>query len=75
MGFCFGYPAKSGAAGTARSRFRGGSRLTTRSRLDNLTRLQVPGSYDVGWVRVTVTPGAAEPFAFELRVVPHWKYW
>ena len=48
---------------------------TTGLQLDNVTRLQVPGSPDVGWVRVTVTPGAAEPFAFEPRVVPHWKYW
>jgi len=43
--------------------------------LENLTRMQVPGSPQVGWVRVTVTPGAAEPFAFESSVVPRWKYW
>jgi hypothetical protein len=50
------------------------SRATNRS-LGTLTRLQVPGSYDVGWVRITVRPGAAEPFTFEPRVVPRWKYW
>lgn len=50
-------------------------RRTTRRRLDNLTRLQVPGSPHVGWVRVIVTPGAENPFAFELHVVPRWKYW
>ncbi len=43
--------------------------------LDNLTRLQVPGSPDVGWVRVTVTLDPAQPFSFEPRVVPFWKYW
>ena len=41
----------------------------------NLTRLQVPGSPDVGWVRVVVNPGAADPFAFEERTVPRWKHW
>ena len=41
----------------------------------NLTRLQVPGSPDIGWVRVVVTPGAADPFAFEERTVPRWKHW
>lgn len=50
------------------------SRATGRL-LENLTRLQVPGSFDVGWVRVTVAPGADEPFTFEPRVVPRWKYW
>ena len=43
--------------------------------LPNLTRLEVPGSPDVGWVHVTVTPGAATPFTFTRRVVPSWKYW
>jgi hypothetical protein len=43
--------------------------------LTNLTRLEVPGSPDVGWVRVTVTPNAREPFAFEAHVIPRWKYW
>lgn len=41
----------------------------------NLTRMMVPGSHDVGWVRVSVRPGAASPFAFESHVVPRWKYW
>jgi Calcineurin-like phosphoesterase len=50
-------------------------RRTTNRRLDNLTRLEVPGSPQVGWVRVIVTPGAGSPFAFELHVVPRWKYW
>jgi hypothetical protein len=43
-------------------------------RLANLTRMEVPGSPDVGWVRVGVNPGAAT-FTFENRVVPRWKYW
>ena len=41
--------------------------------LDNFTRLQVPGSPDIGWVRVIVTPNAAEPFTFEPRVIPFWR--
>lgn len=41
----------------------------------NVTRMEVPGSPDVGWVRVTVEPGAAAPFSFEKHVVPDWKYW
>jgi hypothetical protein len=51
------------------------TRRSTGERLGNVTRLEVPGSWDVGWVKVTVTPGAAEPWSFEKRVVPHWKYW
>ena len=43
--------------------------------LANLTRLEVPGSPDVGWVRVTLTPSAPNPFAFENHVIPRWKYW
>jgi hypothetical protein len=50
-------------------------RRTTGRRLDNLTRLQVPGSPEVGWVRVVVSPGAENPFAFDEHVVPRWKYW
>jgi hypothetical protein len=50
-------------------------RRTTGRTLENLTRLQVPGSPAVGWVRVVVTPGAAAPFVFEAHVVPRWKYW
>lgn len=41
----------------------------------NLTRMEVPGSYDVGWVRVTVDPRAANPFTFEKHIVPKWKWW
>jgi hypothetical protein len=40
----------------------------------NLTRMQVPGSPLVGWVRVTVRDDANNPFAFEEHVVPRWKY-
>ena len=47
----------------------------TGRRLENFTRMQVPGSPDVGWVRVIVTPGAKPAFAFENHVVPRWKYW
>jgi hypothetical protein len=45
--------------------------------LENLTRLEVPGSYDVGWVWVAITPDAQSlsPFVFEAHVVPRWKYW
>jgi hypothetical protein len=50
-------------------------RRTTGRRLDNVTRLEVPGSPDVGWVRVVATPAAAEPFAFEAHVVPRWRLW
>ena len=44
-------------------------RRTTGRWLANLTRLEVPGSPDVGWVRVVVTPGAAQPFAFQPLIV------
>jgi hypothetical protein len=50
-------------------------RRTTGRTLENLTRLQVPGSPAVGWVRVVVTPGAEPSFVFEAHVVPRWKYW
>src|SRR5262249_46644949 len=40
----------------------------------NLTRMQVPGSPRVGWVRVFVRDDAKDPFAFEQHVVPRWKY-
>jgi hypothetical protein len=43
--------------------------------LENLVRLQVPGSPEVGWVRVTVQPDAKDPFTFERHVVPRWKCW
>ena len=41
----------------------------------NLTRMEVPGSPRVGWVRVFVSNDAKDPFAFEQHVVPAWKYW
>ena len=54
-------------------------RRTTGQVLQNVTRLQVPGSPDVGWVRVVVTPGARgsreSPFSFEAYVNPPWKIW
>lgn len=50
-------------------------RRTTGRRLENFTRLMVPGSPKVGWVRVVVTPGAANLFAFERRVIPRWRLW
>ena len=50
-------------------------RQTTGQVLTNLTRLMVPGSPDVGWVRVVVTPGPTTTFATESRVVPRFKYW
>lgn len=40
----------------------------------NLTRLQVPGSPIVGWVRVSVNPAQGN-WTFENRVIPRWKYW
>jgi hypothetical protein len=40
----------------------------------NATRLEVPGSPRVGWVKVIVhRDGPA--FSFEEHVVPRWKYW
>jgi hypothetical protein len=50
-------------------------RRTTGRLLENVTRLEVPGSPRVGWVRVVVTPTAPEPFAFERHVIPRWKIW
>ena len=47
----------------------------TKRTIGNVTRLEVPGSPLVGWVRVVVTPGATPSFAFEQRLVPRWKYW
>jgi hypothetical protein len=47
----------------------------TKQTIGNVTRLEVPGSPLVGWVRVVVTPGATPSFAFEPRLVPRWKYW
>jgi hypothetical protein len=50
------------------------TRATDRT-VGNVTRLEVPGSPLVGWVRVVVTPGPEPSFAFEQRLVPRWKYW
>ena len=50
-------------------------RSGTKQPLENVTRLEVPGSPQVGWVRVIVTPGTAKPFTFEPHVLPRWKYW
>lgn len=50
-------------------------RRTTGRTLLNFTRMQVPGSPRVGWVRVVVAPAARSPFSFENHVVPRWKYW
>ncbi len=50
-------------------------RRTSGDRLANLTRLQVPGSPDVGWVRVTVTRDASQPFRFEMHTIPRWRIW
>jgi hypothetical protein len=47
----------------------------TGQRLENVVRLEVPGSPEVGWVRVIVQPGAKELFTFEKHVVGRWKYW
>lgn len=47
----------------------------TNQPIANVTRLEVPGSPDVGWVRVAVTTGDTPAFAFEQRVVPAWKFW
>ncbi|MDX2152808.1 MAG: hypothetical protein SFV54_18845 [Bryobacteraceae bacterium] len=40
--------------------------------LDNFTRLEVPGSGDVHWIRVKVNPAKSQPFSFEHEdVVPN----
>ena len=48
---------------------------TTGERLDEVTRMQVPGSPLVGWVRVTVTPTGTQTFTFEPHTIPAWQYW
>ena len=47
----------------------------TGERLDRVTRLEVPGSPDVGWVRVVVALDQPQPFTFESHIVPRWKFW
>jgi hypothetical protein len=44
-------------------------------RLENVTRLEVPGSPHVGWVRVLVTAGSEDPIRFENYVFPSWMLW
>jgi hypothetical protein len=44
-------------------------------RAPNITRLEVPGSPLVGWVRVIVRPETSPLFEFQPHVVPRWKYW
>jgi hypothetical protein len=48
---------------------------STGDRLDRVTRLQVPGSPLIGWVRITVTPDSTSPFTFEPHTIPVWQYW
>jgi hypothetical protein len=48
-------------------------RRTTGRWLGHLTRLEVPGSPDVGRGRVVVTPGAAQPFTFQPLMVSRWR--
>jgi hypothetical protein len=43
--------------------------------LSHVTRVQVPGSPIIGWVRVTIAAGAKDPFAFEPHTIPAWQYW
>ena len=71
-------PTSAGAAGVEALVAHGDAHAFTVDQplqLASLTRLEVPGSPQVGWVRVTVTPGARNPFAFEKHVIPGWKYW
>jgi hypothetical protein len=48
---------------------------TTKRTFSNFTRLEVPGSPDVGWVHVVVTPGNPQPFAFHRSTISRWKFW
>lgn len=48
---------------------------TTGARIPGFTRLQVSGSYDVGWVRVVVPPGPDPEFTFEQHLIPRWLVW
>ena len=50
-------------------------RRTTGEPLPQFQRLQVPGSPDVGWVRVVIPPGPQPEFQFDVTIVPRWKYW
>jgi hypothetical protein len=44
-------------------------------RLERLYRVEVPGSPEVGWVRVVVAPASDRPFRFEARRIPRWLFW
>ena len=48
---------------------------STGQRLDHVTRLQVPGSPLVGWVRVGVSIKSTPAFTFESHTIPVWQYW
>ncbi len=50
-------------------------RRTTGRPLRNLTRLEVMGSPEVGWVEVTVDSAAAVTFRFTAHRVPRWMIW
>jgi hypothetical protein len=41
----------------------------------NVTRLQVSGSPEIGWVKVTVNPEPEEPFTFDKRIVRRGAVW
>ena len=43
--------------------------------LDNVTRVQVPGSPTVGWVRISFTAGETLDVEFASYVIPAWKLW
>ena len=47
----------------------------TKKRVANFTRLEVPGSPDVAWVRVVVTPGSDHPFEAHPLRISRWKVW
>jgi hypothetical protein len=48
--------------------------LGTGKSLSHVTRLQVPGSPEVGWVHVTVARRSGNPFDFKARLVPWWRF-
>ena len=48
---------------------------STGERLNHVTRLQVPGSPLVGWVRVGVSTESTPGFTFESHTIPVWQYW
>jgi hypothetical protein len=50
-------------------------RRPSREPIGDFTRVQVPGSPAVGWVRVVATPGPRPTFTFAPRVVPRWRLW